>query len=136
MLRPNSLAKRLSDAIEAGADMTVDEFADQFHVLPFKIRRTLSYLRKNGYLYYPVDTKTGKESVQGKVTKIMKSKDFIMQTMVRHDKHYLRPQLVSAFRIIEQAVVAFPALRPHLQEYVTNLLVMVKHEDKQLGKGR
>lgn len=107
----NGLAKRLLDGVTAGAEKTVDEWAEELHVSEETIRKVLSYLRKKKYLLYPIGTVAGFKPQQGLIVNILEKKADILETMERHDAHYLAPQLESIVRIIEQAVTKFPQLR-------------------------
>ncbi len=110
-LNKNGLAKRLLDGVTAGAEKTVDEWAEEFGVSQKTIRAVLSYLRKKKYLLYPIGTIAGFKPKQGLIVNILEKKADILETMERHDAHYLAPQLESIVRIIEQAVTKYPQLR-------------------------
>lgn len=108
----NGLAGKLLAGITAGAEKTVDEWAEELHTTPRRIRSVLTGLRKKNHLLYPIGSIAGFKPQQGLVVDILQKKADILETMERHDLVYLAPQVESIIRILEQAVTRYPALRP------------------------
>lgn len=117
------MPKRLLAAIEAGAEKTTQEWADEFHVTVPRIRHVCVLLRKYGFLIYPIGTKKGFGYKQG-ILKLLKSKmEFYSETMGRHYKDFLNPALVSATRQIEEGLMNYPQLAPVYKDFARELLV-------------
>ncbi len=111
-------AEKLKEGIQAGAEKTRAEWAEELHTTSMKISQSLTKLRKNGFLFYPVGSKTGVKGEGGKIKDILKDQENIRQTVNRHDLVYLAPQLESISRIIEKSVEKYPKLAPIFQGFL------------------
>lgn len=122
----HSLGNRLIVGVSAGAEKTTDEWAEELHTTPGRIRDVLKHLRKKNYLYYPIGTVVGFKPQQGIIVDIRNAKEDVAETMERHNLTYLAPQLESIVRIIEQTVHKFPQLRPLAQSLMNESLAKLK----------
>lgn len=137
MLKPirSKLAKRIVEGMEAGAELTKNQWAEELRTTPQKVSSSLSYLRKRGYLFYPLRPENRGE--QGKIVSILKKTRYIQEITERHDKQYLMPHLESAFRIIELSLPKYPELEGEIRGRLEHLASLLSHEQravKQLTK--
>ena len=126
----SKLGRKIVEGIEAGAEFTISEWAKELSAKPDAVSRALTYLRKKGYLFYPL------QSQEGKVLSILKKNAYIDELTQRHDKNYLLPHLESAFRIIKISLHKYPELHGQMEHRLTHFLNLIssnKREIKQLG---
>lgn len=114
----NSIALKVKEGIEAGAEKTTKEWADELQVKPYVISQSLTWLRKKGYLFYPMDSKSGATGHGGKILDILKDQEHIRKTINRQDLVYLAPQLEAIARIVESSMARFPHLAPLFQNFL------------------
>lgn len=130
-IRPNSLQGKIVTGIEAGAELSIAEWAEELHTQIPAIRDSLRILRKKGYLFYPLKS-LAKKGEQGKVVSILRKNSYILELTERHNKTYLDPQLESAFRIMEMAIPKFPQMHEPMKARLSHLVNMLSGEQRQL----
>lgn len=122
--RISPVVLKLKEGIEAGAEKTRKEWAEELNVPVTRISQALTWLHKHGYLFYP----TG---VGEPVRDILKDEDHIRTVVNRQDINFLAPHIEAISRIVEQAASKFPHLVPIFQKFLldkaTSLTITQKH---------
>lgn len=124
-LHKNGIPFKLMQQVEAGAEKTVSEWAEEFNVTPQRIRNALTELRKRGNLFYPIGTQTGSIVAQGIITKVVDKEENLLSTMEKQRTNYIDPQLISFARFVEQGLQKHPQLAPVFKTFLKNTLVQV-----------
>jgi hypothetical protein len=114
--KPRGLTGRIQEAIEADANLSVSELAEEFHTTERKVRRLLVNLNRKQSKYFSVG---GRFGVAGKIVNIYKKQRHIREVVNRHDKGILAPGIERLARQIEQAMERYP----HMADEFQNLLL-------------
>lgn len=122
----SAITQKLKDGIEAGAEKTRKEWAEELNVPVTKISKSLTCLHKHGYLYYP----TG---VGQPVRDILKDQEHIRTVVNRQDITFLAPHIEAISRIVEQAASKFPHLVPIFQKFLLDKATSLTITQKNLN---
>ncbi len=124
----SKLGKRIVEGLEAGAELTITEWGEELHADKDQVSRALTYLRKRGYLFYPLMSK------KGKVVSILRKNSYIQETVGRHDRNFLLPHLESAFRIIRIALPKYPELHGEMEQRLVHFLNLISSTKREVHK--
>ena len=113
--KARGLTGRIQAAIDAEANLSVEELAEEFHVTQTHVRSTLRFLNRKQSKYYSVGHTTGKNGHQGKIVNIYKKQNHLREVVNRQDRNILAPRLEHVARQIEQAVERFPHMADEFQ---------------------
>jgi predicted ArsR family transcriptional regulator len=113
--KAKGLTGRIQAAIDAEANLSVEELAEEFHVTQTHVRSTLRFLNRKQSKYYSVGHTTGKNGHQGKIVNIYKKQNHLREVVNRQDRNILAPRLEHVARQIEQAVERFPHMADEFQ---------------------
>ena len=128
------LPLKLKEGIDAGAEKTVSEWAEEFGVEQGDIRRALTTLRqRHGFhQYHPVGTKRGLKGEQGVIVDINTKKEYITETMGNSKTMYLDPQLISFSSWLEVGYRKYPELRQAFKAYLSDEIAKLTILDESL----
>jgi len=110
--RARGLTGRIQAAIEADANLSVSELAEEFHTTERKVWGLLVHLNRKQSKYYSVG---GKFGVAGKIVNIYKKQGHIRETVNRQDKNILAPGIERLARQIEHAMERYPHMADEFQ---------------------
>jgi hypothetical protein len=113
--RAKGLTGKIQEAIEAEANLSVEELAEQFHVTQDHIRAILLRLNHKNSGYYSVGGMSGKNGHQGKIVNIYKKQNHLREVVNRQDRTILAPRLEHIARQIEKAVERYPHMADEFQ---------------------
>ena len=113
--KARGLTGRVQAAIEAEANLSVDELAEEFHTNVPIIRTILLNLNKKQSKYYSVGYVAGPKGHSGKIVNILKKRNHLREVVNRQDRNILAPRLEHVARQIEQAVERFPHMADEFQ---------------------
>ena len=113
--KARGLTGRIQAVIEAEANLSVGELADQFHITEANVRAILLHLNHKQSKYYSVGATTGKNGHQGKIVNIYKKQNHLREVVNRQDRTILAPRLEHISRQIEQAVERYPHMADEFQ---------------------
>lgn len=122
-MRKDGLAWQLYDRVKAGEKRTINEWAEEFDILPDAISRALTRLRKaNGHLH-PVGTVTdfSGKAKKGIVVDIMEREEWFTEIYDRRFRVTINPAIKDYFRKTELGLKAFPHLRQSITVAFNNL---------------
>ena len=109
------LTGRIQSAIDAEANLSVSELAEEFHITVGHVRGVLLHLNHKQSKYYSVGHKSGKNGHQGKIVNIYKKQNHLREVVNRQDRTILAPRLEHVARQIEQAVERYPHMADEFQ---------------------
>lgn len=116
--KATGLTGRIQAVIEADANLSVRELAEEFNTTEEKVRACLRSMNRRTSKYYSVGYKTGGKkngAHQGKIVNIYKKQNHLREVVNRQDKNILAPRLEHISRQIEQAVERFPHMADEFQ---------------------
>ncbi len=133
----SGLPLKLKEGIDAGAEKTCNEWADEFGVRESDIRRALTSLRqRHGFhQYHPVRTKRGLGGEQGILVDINTKKEFIVETLGHSKTMYLDPQLIAFSSWLENGYRKYPELRQNFKAYLSDEMAKLTILDEQIKIG-
>ncbi len=128
------LPLKLKEGIDAGAELTVKEWAEELGVKETHIRTSLTRLRQfHGYhQYHPTGTKKGMNGGQGVIIDINTKKEYITETMDKQKNVYLNPQIKAFSSWLETGYRKYPELRQAFKAYLSDEISKLTILDEQL----
>lgn len=138
-IRKNSLPSRLVEAIDAGGVNTRSGWGRFFNKTPWQITMAMARLRKHGRMIFPVGGKNTMPITEGVLKDISLSSEDTREAMRITKKQYLSPQLQTAFRIQEDAVINHPEMYDEMESSITEILtslLIAKENFKKYGNNR
>lgn len=128
------LPLQLKTGIDAGAEKTVHEWAEEFGVEDGDIRRALTTLRQKHsfHQYHPIGTKRGLHGQQGTIVDINTKKEYITETMGQQKTIFLDPQIVAFSSWLETGYQKYPELRQAFKAYLSDEIAKLIVLDEEL----
>jgi hypothetical protein len=114
--KAKGLTGRIQAAIDADANLSISELAEEFHTTKQKVQGCLQLMNRNTSKYYSVGSKTtGRDHHEGKIVNILKKQNHLREVVNRQDRNILAPRLEHISRQIEQAVERYPHMADEFQ---------------------
>ncbi len=131
------LPLKLKTAIDAGAELTVHEWAEELNVKDSDIRRALNSLRQrhNFHQYHPTGTKRGKNGHQGTIVDINTKKEYLVETSENQKTIYMKPQYKAFSHWLHSGYQKFPELRKHFKAMLSEEMAFLTIMDEELKNG-
>ncbi len=131
------LPGKLKEGLDAGAEYTVREWAEELGTKENNIRVALTHLRqRHGFhQYHPIGTKRGVNPEQGFIVDINKKKEYITETMGNQKTMYLDPQIVAFSNWIENGFRKYPELRQGFKAYLADEISKLTIIEEQVKSG-
>lgn len=107
-MRRDSLAVLLYNRVKDGENRTINEWAEEFDVMPSTIQRALSRLRKVNCHLHPVGGSQGANPTPGKVRDIMDNQDNFIEVYERVTLNQVNPGIRSLLSKSEEGHLKFP----------------------------
>lgn len=128
------IAGKLKEGIDAGAELTVSEWAEELGVSQKHIRVALTTLRQNHgfHQYHPIGTTHGKNGKQGVILDINTKKEYITETMGKSKTNFVDPQLIAFADWMEKGYVKYPELRQTFKAYLSEEISKLTILDENL----
>ncbi len=130
----SGLPLALKTGIDAGAEYTAKEWAEELNVQERDIRRALTSLRQHhGYhQYHPTGTKRGLNGHQGTIIDITTKKEYITETMGNQKTIYMDPQIQAFSSWLETGFQKYPELRQAFKAYLSDEIAKLALMEQQL----
>lgn len=127
-LHEDGLPIRIVEIIEDGEKLTVSQIAKRLKTGSRNVQRALCNLRKKGYTYNSVGSRSGADgrggffSEEGVIVDVTENEDDFKETQNNYEKQIMG-RTNSELRMIEIAFEKQPGLRSEITSSVNNLLV-------------
>jgi len=131
------LPGKLKAGIDAGAQLTVSEWAEELGTNENYIRRALTMLRQcHGFhQYHPIGTKKGHNPHQGVIVDIRTKKEYLLETAENQKTIFMKPQYKAFSSWLHSAYQKYPELRHHFKALLSEEMAILTIMDEELKNG-